>query len=480
MMKNKWKQCIFFLGLFLLITGFLLVCSLATSPVYPHNFSYDSAFFRFVGKEILKGKTPYADIWDHKGPFLFFIQALGAVGGTTNKGYNVLFLLQSASAFLSVFFMYKTHEIINRKENYLKFAVILAAVAAVFSITIESGNLTEEWCLPFTCCSFFMMARYAAGTPLKLSHPVLYAFIHGICIGLMAFIRVNNAISVCAGLLVIGIYLLVKKQWKNLLENLFFGATGIICAALPIMGWYYARGALKEMLYATFLFNLDYMQIRSFIRFTGAAFITRYLPIIAAAIVLLLFWLREKSFRLLDMIAASILSVTALLLFRSNVYLHYYTIFIPVLFFVLLRCEKNFHAPELVIMILLFAWFGWINIDRIPDLISLHRQPQMFTAAAKIPENEKKSMIAVSMPSELYLNYDLEPVSRFVTYQHVYFLINPDFKTEFMTTLTKKNPPKWILAFCSGETNIPEVQELIDREYIYRFDESDICYYQKK
>ena len=345
-MKSKQKQGFFLSGIFIFLIMLLLACSLATSPVYPHNFSYDSAFFRFVGKEILKGKTPYADVWDHKGPFLFFIQALGAVGGTTNKGWNILFLLQSLSAFLSVLFMYKTQEVINHKENYLKFAGILAAVAAVFSITIESGNLTEEWCLPFTCCSFFLMAKYASGKSTKLTHPFFYAFIHGVCVGLMALIRVNNAISVCAGLLVIGIYLLIKKQWKNLLGNILFGALGILCAALPIMGWYYVRGALNEMLYATFRFNLDYMHIRSFIRFTGAAFITRYLPILIAAIILILFWIKEKSFTLLDMIAAAALLVTLQLLSLSNAYLHYFTIFIPVLFFILIRCEKQFRAPE--------------------------------------------------------------------------------------------------------------------------------------
>ena len=133
--------------------------------------------------------------------------------------------------------------------------------------------------------------------------------------------------------------------------------------------------------------------------------------------------------------------------------------------------------PEAVILVILCAWFGWQNLDRIPDLLSLHRQAQMFTAADQIPEEDRDSVIAVNLPPEIYLNYKLEPVSRFCAYQHVHFGVAPELKKEFLDDLTG-DPPEWILAFCKGETNIPEVQELIDENYIYRFDQSDICYYQ--
>lgn len=458
----------------------MLIFSLATSPLYPHNFSYDSAFFRFIGAEILKGKTPYIDVWDHKGPILFFIQAIGAIGGTQNKGTNVLFLLQLFSIYVSTFFMYKIfREVTNNSHGRRKFFVILISVLSIFSFTIESGNLTEEWCMPMTCCSFYLMIKYAANASERIKHSRFSAYIHGICFGLIALIRINNALPICAGLMIIGIYLMYKNQWRNLISNILFGLLGIISVGIPVFVWYYLRGALSDMIYAAFTFNLNYTHIRSYIPYTGEPFVTRYLPAAAAVLIFIIHLLRIRKFCLIDLIVAAILTVSVWMVSDTNIYLHYFTVFVPVLFLVLIRCSDRIQIAETIILIALCVWFGWKNIQRIPDLLSLHRQPQMFTAAEQIPEEERNSVIAVNMPAELYLNYDLEPVSRFVANQHVHFAIDPEMKTEFMDTLRTRQPV-WILADCRGETKIPEVQELIDQNYEPRFDQSDICYYRLK
>ncbi len=476
-MRNKiW---IFFSTL-ILLTGMMLVCSLATSPLYPHNFSYDSAFFRFFGKEILEGKTPYTDIWDHKGPVLYFIQALGAIGGTTNKGTNVLFMMQLISLFLSVYFMYKIYQLsVGEKAPLWTFPVILICTSSVFSLTIESGNLSEEWCLPMICCSFYLMVIYASNTETDPKHPLVFSFLHGIDLGLMLLIRANNALPVCAGLFVIGMYLLYKKCLKNAIANIFFGLLGIALVWIPIFGWYSKREALSEMIYATFTFNLKYAQFRSYLRFSGEPFVTRYLPVLTAILIFIVHWYKIRCLRFVDWIVSAILITSVWLLRRTNVYLHYFTIFVPVLFFVLIFCADRIGFFESTLMLIFCIWFGWQNIHRIPNLITLHRQPPMFTETEKIPLDERNSVIAVNMPPEVYLNYGLEPVSRFCAYQHVHFGTAPELKTEFLDTL-RNDPPKWILAFCSGENHIPEVQEMIDHDYIYRFDQSDICYYQHK
>lgn len=479
-MKNRTDRIFFYLSLLILLTGVMLVCSVGTSPLYPHNFSYDSALFRFFGKEILKGKTPYLDIWDHKGPVLYFIQAVGALGGCTNKGTNVLFLMQLLSMYLSFFFLFKTYLLLTAEKSSLwKFTAITICSLSVLGLTIESGNLSEEWCLPMTCCSFYLIAAYAQQSAKSHEHPPIHSFIHGIGLGMMTMIRPNNALPVCAGLFVIGLDLIFNKMWKNILKNVLTGLLGICCIWLPVILWFYARGALNEMIYAAFTFNLNYSAYRAHTHYTGTAFITRYLPILLSALSLAVFWLKKRTFQLFDGIMAAILTISAWMLLTTNVYLHYFTIFIPVLFLVFACCSNRYNFPGTIILLILCVWFGWQHLQRIPDLISLHRQPPMFTETEKIPVGERNAVIAVNMPPELYLNYGLEPVSRFCAYQHVHFGTAPELKLEFLDTL-EQNPPNWILAFCSGETHIPEVQELIDRDYIYRFDQSDICYYQHK
>lgn len=455
----------------------MFAASLATSPLYPHNYSYDSAFFRFIGTEILKGKTLYKDVWDNKGPLLYFIQALGALFGTANKGRNLLFLMQLISVWISAFFMYKTQRLSQTsKLADLRFLGSMIVVMSVFSMTMESGNLSEEWCMPLTCCSFYLLSKFAINAQKRPEHPAKYAFLHGICLGAEAMIRINNAFPICAGLAVTGLWLIWKRQWKNLMQNILAGLAGIICVLLPIMGWAYVRGALGEMIYAVFTYNLQYVQVRSFIPYRGEAFITRYLPLAAAGFILLLYWIRTRSVSLSELITAAIFGTAVWMLADTNVYLHYFTMFIPVLFLILIHCSGETGIPETAVLALLLVWFGWQNIQRIPGLVSLHRQGPLFTAAARIPEEERESVIAVNLPPEIYLNYKLEPVSRFCAYQYVHFAIDTGMKDEFMETLYT-TPPAWILAFCSGETKIPEVQQLIDSSYEYSFDQSDVCYY---
>ena len=458
----------------------MLACSLATSPLYPHNYSYDSAFFRFFGSEILNGKTPYKDVWDHKGPVLYFLQAVGALGGTTNKGSNLLFVLQITSILTSVFFIWKTYlEFGEKNRSFLKFFSLLVCVLSVFSLTIESGNLSEEWTLPFACGSIWMMTRYALNTTADPGHPRKYAFFHGIGLGIVFMIRINNAIPVCAGILIIGFYLILKKQWKNLFDNLVFGLLGIVCIIAPVCIWFYSRNALQEMIYAVYNFNLKYAQVRSFISYTGEPFITRYLPIAAAILIFVIFMIRKQKIELIDCITAAVLAAGTWMLTDTNMYLHYFTIFIPVFFFTSIRCADRMRLPEMLILLIVFGWFGILNIQRLPDLLNIHRQGPMFTDTERIPPEDRNAVIAVNLPPEIYLNYGLEPISRFCAYQHVHFSIAPEMKDEFLNDLYTKKP-QWILAFCSGETKIPEVQDLIDEAYQYRFDQSDICYYQRK
>lgn len=195
-----------------ILIGVMFLISLGTSPVYPHNFSYDSAFFRFIGKEILKGKVPYRDVWDHKGPVLYFLQALGALGGTTNKGTNILFLMQLLSISVSTYFQYKIYCLFeDDSRSFTKFMMYLISLCSVFSITIESGNLSEEWCLPMTCCSLYLLTKFSVNAKNDGKHPRAYAFIHGIMIGLMMLIRANNAFPVCAGIFFIGFFFVYKE-----------------------------------------------------------------------------------------------------------------------------------------------------------------------------------------------------------------------------------------------------------------------------
>ena len=74
---TKRERLIIYPVLFIIAVLFLLAFSLWESPLYPHWYGCDASFFSMAGRGITKGWVPYLDFFDLKGPYFFFLQALG-------------------------------------------------------------------------------------------------------------------------------------------------------------------------------------------------------------------------------------------------------------------------------------------------------------------------------------------------------------------------------------------------------------------
>lgn len=63
---------------------FAVVVCLPASPAYPLNPQRDSGLFLYFGSQILEGDILYRDLWDHKPPAIFYVNALAlAAGGSS-------------------------------------------------------------------------------------------------------------------------------------------------------------------------------------------------------------------------------------------------------------------------------------------------------------------------------------------------------------------------------------------------------------
>ena len=85
----------------LLSAGFVYYFSGTTSPVIPDYYGDDSAVFQVVGKAWTNGKIPYIQAFDHKGPFIFFVEALGYLIG--NYGVLLMQWLFMSANFFGIF-----------------------------------------------------------------------------------------------------------------------------------------------------------------------------------------------------------------------------------------------------------------------------------------------------------------------------------------------------------------------------------------
>ncbi len=145
---------------FLLASLFLLIFSYMTSPLFPWAHGWDSAFFQLVGAGMTKGYLPYRDFYDMKGPWLFLIEYLGQL---MIYGRSGVFLMQCISLGITLFLC---GEIQERYFGGARWTDRLAALVPFFLLmapTMEGGNLTEEWSLPFLFLPLYLSMDFLMG-----------------------------------------------------------------------------------------------------------------------------------------------------------------------------------------------------------------------------------------------------------------------------------------------------------------------------
>ena len=185
-MKKKIGIALFWL---VIAAGFVFLFSYSTSPLYPTYYGNDSAQFQTIGKCWLKGAIPYRDLFDHKGPWIFFINMLGYLLTGTKYG---IFLIQIVCMWISLYFLYKTAKYGLHRTGYA-LGTVLVSMFFLF-LNYGEANLTEEYCLPFICASAYYI--YVYFNEEYHQHSPRAAFLYGMAFCVCFYTRVTNCAAV--------------------------------------------------------------------------------------------------------------------------------------------------------------------------------------------------------------------------------------------------------------------------------------------
>lgn len=245
--EKKYFPFVFFLIAFL----FLSLFSWSTSPFYVCD-GMDSAVFKTMGQALLKGKVLYRDIFDHKGPYLYFINALGQ---WLIPGRIGIFLLQVAALGAALWYMFRTARLFL--GSALSLICELLALA-VLSNHLCEGNQCEEWMLPAVCITFYYACRYFVKEHDR-EHPLGYGLIYGLCFGFSFFIRPNDAVAWMGGIMTgVTVWLTYRKKYKSAILNALCFLGGFLMMAAPVLIYFGCQGALPDMWYGLIGFNREY------------------------------------------------------------------------------------------------------------------------------------------------------------------------------------------------------------------------------
>ena len=449
----------------------MLFCCAYTSPLYPHYSNSDSSIFVLIGKGITEGKLCYVDLFDHKGPVLFFLEALGwKIGGRTG-----IWLLECAAMLLSELAILG----ICRQLKAKPWLPIVSSAVVLF-YTFCHGNLTEDYSLPLIYGSIYFAVKYFLSASDR--HPVRYAYFYGICVGLIAFIRINNALIIFALILGIMIDLIRKQQLPNMFANLAAGLLGVVTIAAPICLYFYFHGSLYDMIYATFLYNLIYAEESSHLHlWENLLFVVLYAPIVFSIIVFLKSRYKYSKPMMTSLLIASVLSFFMLL--YANVYEHYFTLAIP-LFTVavamaaphpklreLLHPSKNASVMLVCLGLIVLAHCGLTAYRAAAPFyksyltdIANDRYHQLSESANMIPEDERSSVLGLGIPAEWYLDMDITPCYKYYTLQQWWSTSEKDVYGETVSYVEDEHP-LWMVTKVGDDYGVDEIDhsyELIE------------------
>ena len=475
------KQTVWEMAL-LWISGilFLLFFSYMTSPLFPWAYGWDSAFFQLVGNGMTKGYLPYRDFYDMKGPWLFFIEYASQI---LMFGRTGIFLLQCISLGFVLFFCRQIYRKYFGGQGIWGSLITVLPLYAVLASTIEGGNLTEEWSLPLLLLCVYLSLDFIMEE--RKEHKPLYGFVYGVCFGIIALIRITNAVMICAIVLTISIYLLKNKEWKNLLWNAAAFLLGIAAAfLLPVLyfGYY---GELGNMFQCVFVFGYIY-GTEGFEIGTGGIFLVTLLFSI------LIFLLTKQDNRKLWMLVIWNTAGMMVTLGMGNSTLHDYMLIVPGMMFGVWRLvevwqDNHFdRTKKLCLTAAIIVCLAYPCYKMAGAGISILRQAGDDTAYQNvmetvecIPENERDRVWGYEVSLRWYTIADIIPCNRYCGWQEHYMSLSTEISEE-VSRMLSTNPPKWIVTKTSSVIENEIVKSKLSEDYTLFMDNEEYILYQLK
>lgn len=453
---------------FIVAIVFVTLFSYTTSPLYDnYGDTFDSLIFQIIGKYWSEGKLPYAELWDMKGPFIFFIDCLGY--GLTGNRYGI-YIIEIICLSITLFYIYRTLILyLNRRNSFLFSLLSLTGLSYIY----EGGNLTEEYLLPFMAASFFLVVNWLKNieecSDENIRHEAWYSVVYGLTIGISFLSRLTNALPIFSAFFVIVCILIKKAEYKNLLYNILGILFGFLLVIVPFTSYFYYNGLLIDMLEATIIYPFEYaIHSSNNIKNTGIHyFVLSYLNSIALLIISIIMFLNKTytNNRYSKWLWLFVSGIPFIWFCQSNGFGHYGMIVFPLFAVIVIESRKmNYRIFPLLVFILFII--GFSSKLRFAVIMNQWKNERLTVYKAFLDKNENinyQSFVAYNCDPVLYLDLDICPASRFFAMQDFGIgriskqqeLIKDDF--------TKKNI-EWILLNDNDKENVI-IRDILSTKY---------------
>lgn len=257
LMTDKKRRGIYaFFAVYVLIL--MLFCT-KSSPIYIFNDWFDANAYMTMGKGLVNGKVLYRDLFDHKGPFLYFLYAIGYL--INHTGFTGVFIIQLISMYLVSVFSFKTAEMYT-KSPILSAAAGLIVPMAVLTNKVYAygrdygGGSPDEFVAPLFVISMYLMVKLLKDRKCgeKDGSKLFLLGFSGALIFLLKF----NFFVFTVGLMLPLFAVLVFEDIKKFFIYVLNTVAGFVLPFIPYGIYALATGSVKDFIDVYIVFNLTY------------------------------------------------------------------------------------------------------------------------------------------------------------------------------------------------------------------------------
>ncbi len=235
---------------FVIVSAILVTLFSSCSWIYPINPWDDANVFMSIGKSMKHGLLLYKDIFDQKGPCLFFIHQLSCY--VSENSFLGIYFLEILCLWGYLTFSYRIMRLFTENSITIPLTIFLGTIY-ITSDFFWYGDSVEELCLPILSYSLFHILRF-----IKTSRPpqISSSLFIGIGAGVVFWMKFT-LMTFYAGVLIALIFVLYRKKLLNLLvKPLLLVVAGLLLVTFFVFAYFLYHGTFLEMVDAYFYTNL--------------------------------------------------------------------------------------------------------------------------------------------------------------------------------------------------------------------------------
>ncbi len=229
---------------------FVSVCS----PLYPFNPWDDIHCFYTLGRGIIHGLVPYRDLYEQKGPLLYFVYALAAL--ISEKSLVGAWVVEAAVSSVFAVFSWKITKLFVKPSGFTIVIVPLFLGIIYTSGMFNFGGNAEELCFPMlTVALYFGLKAIRNGDGLPSGKE---AVICGEMTAALFWVKYTFTGFMAGFCLYIIVTSIIHKDFKKLWSLVWRFLAGFLMITIPILIYFLANGALSSLWEAYFYNNFHY------------------------------------------------------------------------------------------------------------------------------------------------------------------------------------------------------------------------------